>query len=81
MQPKMLLNWAGVQSVIVDAVDKPGGATWKEIKEAIEAEGWTPRDWLTQVRGPLQNLIDTKFIERIDKPGESECYVIASKNH
>ena len=78
---KMILNWAGVQSVIVATVDQPTGATWREIKEAIEAEGWNPTDWLTQVRGPLQGLLDERIIRRVDNKGASESYVLASKEH
>ena len=77
--PRMIMNWAGVQTVIMAAVDQPGGATWKQIKSAIEAEGWEPADWLTQVRGPLQGLIQEGLIRRIDITNESERYELATK--
>lgn len=77
---KMILNWAGVQSVIVATVDQPGGATWKQIKEAIGAEGWCPADWLVQVRGPLQGLINEGVIRRVDATGASEHYVLNARD-
>jgi hypothetical protein len=76
--PKMILNWTGMQSVIVHAVDKPGGASWREIKEAVLSEGWNPTDWMTQVRGPLQGLLDEGIIRRVDRDNESERYVLNS---
>lgn len=78
MKTKMILNWAGMQSVIIHAISNHGGrATWKEIKEAVLAEGWNPSDWLTQVRGPLQGLINDNRIKRVDNRGECEIYVLA----
>lgn len=78
---KLLMSWATVQLVIMDAANKPGGATWKEIKDAIYAEGWEPADWLTQVRGPLQGLINDGVIRRVDKSTSSEMYVPSSQEH
>jgi hypothetical protein len=77
MSTKMLMTVTNVQLVIKDAVNHSGGATWKQIKDAIIAEGWTPCDWLTQVRGPLQGLIQEGEIIRVDNDGESERYVLA----
>jgi hypothetical protein len=76
----MIMNWAGVQLVIFTTVDRPGGATWKQIKSAIEAEGWTPTDWLTQVRGPLQGMIQEGVIRRVDYEAGSEHYELAPKD-
>lgn len=78
---KHVMSWTTVQLVIMDATNKPGGATWKQIKEAIEAEGWTPADWLTQVRGPLQGLINDGVIRRVDKITSSETYVPSSQEY
>lgn len=80
MTPKMILNWTGMQSVIIHTIDKnEGKATWKQIKEAVLEEGWKPCDWMTQVRGPLQGLIDEKIVKRIDHETQSETYELAIK--
>ena len=41
------------------------GATWKEICAAIELRGKV-RNWLTEVRGPLQGLMNLGVIARTD---------------
>jgi hypothetical protein len=79
--PRLILNWACVQLIIVDTIDKPGGASWRQIKEAVLAEGLEPGDWLTQVRGPLQGLIQEGVIRRVDHDDKGETYELASKEH
>lgn len=77
---KMLLTQANVQMIILDATKKPGGVSWRQIKEAILREGMTPTNWLTQVRGPLQGLLNEGFVRRIDSDHESERYVATAKS-
>lgn len=74
------MSWASVQLVIQDVTSKPGGASWKEIKEAVQREGMEPTDWLTQVRGPLQQLINEGRVRRIDSDYEAERYVSSKKD-
>jgi hypothetical protein len=81
MKIKHHMNWTGVQLVIIETVNRVGGATWKQIKSAVESEGWEPTDWLTQVRGPLQGLIDEGRVRRIDTPDKSESYELTSQEH
>lgn len=70
------MNFTAVQLIIVDTIVSTGGCSWKDIKDAIIAHGYEPIDWLTQVRGPLQNLIDEKKVRRLPDT-EHECYVLA----
>jgi hypothetical protein len=77
-EPKLLMNWTGVLLVILEVTDKDEGATWKQIKDAIEAQGWEPKDWLTEVRGPLQRLIDEGRVKRVDREDQSEVYIRTS---
>lgn len=79
-RPRHLMSWASVQLVIQDVTSKPGGASWKEIKEAVQREGMEPTDWLTQVRGPLQQLINEGRVRRIDSDYEAERYVSSKKD-
>ncbi len=59
-----------MQLVILDELIESGGCNWKRIKDAVEAHGFQPVDWLTQVRGPLQALIDEGRVVRLDADHE-----------
>ncbi len=75
---KHLMNWTSVQLVIMAKVEDANGATWAQIKTAILTEGWQPKDWLTQVRGPLQGLIDDHRIARTPDPTQEHYYAVTS---
>jgi hypothetical protein len=42
------------------------GTTWPEIRAAIIATNGTPKNWVTEVRSPLQSLVNSGKIVRGD---------------
>ncbi len=65
-----------MELVILDEIIESGGCNWKQIKEAVLAQGFEPVDWLTQVRGPLQSLIDEGKVVR---DSATEIYRVAKE--
>ena len=60
--------------IIMATIEANGGkASWGMIVEAIKAAGHNPKNWLT-VRGHLQGLMNSKFIERT-QDAHNEEYV------
>lgn len=51
------------------------GASWGDIRQRIEADKFTVKNWMTQVRSPLQELINENQIARTDNVHE-ERYVL-----
>ncbi len=68
-----------MQLVILDELIHSGGCNWKQIKAAVEAHGFQPVDWLTQVRGPLQGLIDEGRVIRKDT--DHEFYTLKERQN
>lgn len=58
-----------VVAVLRDAI-KPEGTGWPDIMGAVKAAGIPVKNWLTEVRGPLQWLADRSEITRLDVPGD-----------
>lgn len=44
----------------------PEGTTWGEIRDTVIATNGTPKNWVTEVRSPLQALINAGKIVRSD---------------
>lgn len=53
---------------------RPEGTEWNEIRSFIETYYREPKNWITEVRNPLQNLIDRGFVVR-EKNIHVERYV------
>jgi hypothetical protein len=64
------ITFTVMQLVIIDELLETGGCNWKHLKDAVEAHGFHPVDWLTQVRGPLQALIDEGRVVRAESDNE-----------
>ena len=44
----------------------PEGTSWVEIRDTVIAKNGTPKNWVTEVRSPLQVLMNTGKIARTD---------------
>lgn len=44
----------------------PEGTSWVEIRDTVIAKNGTPKNWVTEVRSPLQALINAGKIVRTD---------------
>lgn len=57
-------NAVQIGSALGRVIDKHGGtATWAQITAAL-GEEFVIKNWLTQVRGPLQGLLDANILVR-----------------
>jgi hypothetical protein len=63
--------------IIIDTIVNTRGCNWSAIKAAVLAHGHQPEDWLSEVRGPLQMLINEKMVCRAQT--EQECYVLCAE--
>jgi len=53
-----------IQAIICDTVDAhPSGANWPAIRDAVACK-YQIKDWVREVRNPLQGLIRMNVIER-----------------
>jgi len=63
-------NFQLVQTALIDCImATEEGAEWKAIKVYIEAR-FIVKNWLTEVRGPLQAILDGGFIRRWSDPAD-----------
>ncbi len=60
-----------------NAIAKTGSATWEQIMAAVIAEGYVIKNWLSEVRGPLQELLADECIGRAPGSGVTipETYI------
>lgn len=56
---------AKIKNAILTAIPSNGEATWQEIVIEVEKTKILIKNWLTQVRDPMQELIDSNKIKRI----------------
>lgn len=70
-----------VQAAILSAANVAGVVLWEDIGKALVAAGMKPRNWLTEVRGPLQALLDTKQLYRDLGDVTNERYGVRPFNH
>lgn len=54
-----------VREIILKTIDIVGEAEWSEISAAVKAE-FNIKNFLTEVRSPLQELIDQDLICRVN---------------
>lgn len=67
-----------MQQVLLNAIT-PQGTDWNSIMAAVKSSGLPPvRNWLTEVRGPLQVLINKKLVART-KDVHHEVYIRLSQ--
>lgn len=52
-----------IREILLNAITQEGGAQWSAIAAAV-SEQHTVKNWLTQVRGPLQGLMNEGLIKR-----------------
>ena len=72
----MIKNWTSLSLVIEDVISRPGGASWADIQNATLDMGWTIHDWLTEVRGPLQALLNSGKIRRTRDVHREHYYAV-----
>jgi hypothetical protein len=56
---------------------KPEGTNWQTILDQIGAK-YAIKNWLTQVRGPLQWLIDHGLVRRDNSDVRKEVYILTA---
>lgn len=54
-----------IKRIVCDTIAASDGADWATIKDAISAR-YTIKDWVKEVRNPIQSLIAMDVIERTD---------------
>lgn len=62
---------------VIKADRHNGGADWSEIVNAVSAQ-YAIKDWVKEVRNPMQSLIAMNVIERTDSVFE-EVYVFTAQ--
>ena len=50
------------------------GTSWSDIRDNVIKTNGVPANWLTQVRGPLQYLLNTGKIGRVADPTKEVYY-------
>jgi len=66
-----------IESIILATVKGTGSATWSEICEAVKARH-DVKNWLSEVRGPLQGLLNQGAISRFPDV-HKEVYVLVDE--
>lgn len=69
------LAYIKMQHIIFNSI-KDGKGNWGEISAAVKAAGIEPKNWLTEVRIPLQGLRDAKLVDRVNDVHKEEYVLV-----
>jgi len=68
-----------VTAIILSAFPAPGASVeWEDVVAAVTASGLPVKNWLKEVRGPLQTLMDAGKVVRDSSSLEHERYVLVT---
>lgn len=72
---QIVINTIAANTLLVHS--KNAGADWSAIKDAVSAR-YDIKDWVKEVRNPMQSLIDMDVIQRTDSIFD-EVYIFTDR--